>query len=738
MDNLRCFIERCKDFCVLLLGWQISPYGVILWLPVGLGLGILTFFALPSDPELIHVALAGGAFATGVVTLTILRKPAGWPLMLLLVGAGFSLATFKAHVICGQHQMLQTPLTHHWCEGVVLETEATTKGYRYVVEVAQSGTVIARSPATRQSQAQCHSREGGNTSSLPRSFASTCVLRRFNLSERENELIVRPIKSGTPAYAGVTKEGGGVHLNKVRVSSLSRQEGVQVGDKVRFLGTLLPLSGPVVPNGYDFRRQAYFQGLNAVGFLEGRLRVLGHEKGVRHHINSLRAMIRQKIQIHLQGSVGAIATALITGERAPISNEVNSAFNDSGLAHILSISGLHFSILAGLVFFTCRRLLSLVPPLANRYDLKKVAAWVVIAISLFYALIAGGSVPVVRSFIMILAAMVAVLMDRDPISMRLVALAATCILVISPEALLTASFQMSFAAVIGLVAFYEYWQAGDHKAHSKIWVLLTSTMLTTVVASLATAPFTLYHFGRVTLYAVLANALAVPLTAFWIMPCILLLMILMPFGFEGWICEFLGYGLKGLILIAEQVAQLPYSTVVIPPLPSIHALGFIGMTVVGGLLLCLGPVRWRKASIGMVLAAGLWLLGAQPYDALLQKEPFALMIRTQQGATCVGKAQPFLLDQWAKALGLTPTDVACIPLCDQPGRHRQSQMCVRTGPETPEGMNVLGVQLVKDEKGEWQVNGRALGLAPIHGFRWDSADRLTPIPWPMSQRRWAR
>jgi competence protein ComEC len=200
--------------------------------------------------------------------------------------------------------------------------------------------------------------------------------------------------------------------HKIRVSTQMRQENVQSGDHVRFLATLMPISSPSIPGGYDFRRQAYFQGLNAVGYLEGRFQVKSHDPGMIQRINKLRTLIRQKIQAQLKGSEGAIATALITGERAPISQQVNEAFNSSGLAHILSISGLHFSILAGLVFFACRRLLTLAPPLAHRYDLKKVAACVVIGVSLFYALIAGGSVPVLRSFLMIFAAMAAIMMTK--------------------------------------------------------------------------------------------------------------------------------------------------------------------------------------------------------------------------------------------------------------------------------------------------------------------------------------
>ena len=212
---------------------------------------------------------------------------------------------------------------------------------------------------------------------------------------------------------------------------------------------------------------------------------------------------------------------------------------DSGLAHLLAISGLHIGLVAGLIFFLVRLALACVEPIALRYPIKKIAAGVAVTGAFGYLVISGATLPTQRAFVMVSIVMAAVMLDRTAISLRLVALAAGIILILSPEALLSASFQMSFAAVIALVAVYEYaaprtaaWRERGGILSSRIAMFVAATILTTVVASLATAPFAIYHFNRVALFGLLANMLAVPMMAMWIMPTGLLSMLLMPLGLE--------------------------------------------------------------------------------------------------------------------------------------------------------------------------------------------------------------
>ena len=216
----------------------------------------------------------------------------------------------------------------------------------------------------------------------------------------------------------------------------------------------------------------------------------------------------------LPGERGEIAAALITGERSGISQEVTQSMRDSGVYHILSISGLHMVIMAATVFWLVRALLALVPMLALRYPLKKWAAALALAAASFYLVLSGAAVPTVRSWIMTSIVLIAVMLDRPALTMRNVALAALAILVVAPESLFDPSFEMSFAAVVALVALYEWLSKWSREGLGDVsplwaslpkgWGLLSGAALTTLVAGTAIAPFAVYHFHRMTHYGLIA------------------------------------------------------------------------------------------------------------------------------------------------------------------------------------------------------------------------------------------
>src|SRR4029450_3714981 len=216
---------------------------------------------------------------------------------------------------------------------------------------------------------------------------------------------------------------------------------------------------------------------------------------------------------------GAIANALITGERGGISEATNQAFRDSGLFHILSISGLHMVIMAGAVFFSIRLLLAAVPAIALRYPIKKWAAAGAMAGAFGYLMISGAAFATVRSYIMISIMFLAVMLDRPALALRNVALAALAILLVWPGGLFGPGFQMSFAAVVALVAAYE-WLRGREEERAAVTMrgslrqgllffggIITSTR----VAGLAVAPFGISHSHNTQQFAILANLIAIPI-----------------------------------------------------------------------------------------------------------------------------------------------------------------------------------------------------------------------------------
>ena len=197
------------------------------------------------------------------------------------------------------------------------------------------------------------------------------------------------------------------------------------GDWVKLLAILLPPPEPAAPGAFDFARRAWFQQLGAVGFAVGRpIRVARRDADqgdLGTFVAGLRQDVSARVRAALPGPQGAVAAALMTGDRGAIPPEVMQAMRDAGLAHLLAISGLHIGLVAALAFFAVRAVLALIPPLALRYPIKKWAAVPALIVSLGYLVLTGATVPTQRAFLMTCLVLLAIVMDRSALSMRLVA-----------------------------------------------------------------------------------------------------------------------------------------------------------------------------------------------------------------------------------------------------------------------------------------------------------------------------
>ena len=171
-------------------------------------------------------------------------------------------------------------------------------------------------------------------------------------------------------------------------------------------------------------------------------------------IQGLRDTIDLRIRSVLPGDVGSIISALITGKRDAITPRVYDAMFVSGIGHVLSISGYHMAVVAGVVFFIIRALLALIPGPADRMPIKKWAAFAALLVTAFYLVLSGAEVATQRSFIMIAIVLAAVMLDRPVLTLRSVTIAALLVLLFAPQAVVHPSFQMSFAANVALVAVY--------------------------------------------------------------------------------------------------------------------------------------------------------------------------------------------------------------------------------------------------------------------------------------------
>ncbi len=222
-----------------------------------------------------------------------------------------------------------------------------------------------------------------------------------------------------------------------------------------------PPPQPVTPGGYDFARHLYFLQIGAVGFAYSPPAPLADQRPTlasraAASIEQARLTLTRRILAAAPGDRGAIVAAVVTGKREAISDEAEAVFRDSGLTHLLSISGLHIGLATGIIFFSLRAGLSLIEPIALRYPIKKWAAVAAILSGAAYLALSGNAWPAQRSFLMTAVVYIAIIADRRAFSLRNVAIAAFIILVLAPEAVANPGFQMSFAAVTALIAGYEW------------------------------------------------------------------------------------------------------------------------------------------------------------------------------------------------------------------------------------------------------------------------------------------
>lgn len=546
-----------------------------LWLPVCFAIGISIYFSLPEEPHIVVTALVVLSL-TIVTLLQCMRRSVtamAW-VGVLVIALGFAMAQWRTHAVWAP--VLEKKVGPMWLAGDVIKVEPRDNG------------------------------------------------RRITL---------------VPADAVEWPNGNGP--TKVRVTVRDRTTPVAPGDEIALRAVLMPPSAPAYPGGFDLARMAWFEGLGAVGYAFGSIDVVEPRTsslGWRAYVSRWRQDVSLRIRDALPGQTGAFATALITGERGGIPEPVMEAIRHSGLAHLLAISGLHMGLVAGTLFFFVRAVLAAIEPVALRYPIKKWAACVSFLGSLAYLLLSGSTVPTQRAFVMISVALLAVLMDRRVISLRTVAFAAAVVLVLRPESLLSVSFQMSFAAVVALVATYEAaapvlseWRARAN-ANRRIAVYIISLMLTTIVASAATAPFSLHSFHAVAVYGLAANLVAVPITAIVVMPAALVGLALMPVGGEWIGLSVMSLGIDVITAVAMEVSAWPGAVFHTPDFPTIY----VGLLSLGGLWLCLWRGSGRWLALPVVLAATVLMLVARPFDLVVSSDGQSLMAHTSQGLELVG------------------------------------------------------------------------------------------------------
>jgi competence protein ComEC len=642
-----------------------------LWLPVFMGAGVLAYYALRFEPA----PWAGAAVALPAIGLTLRLPNLRW-----LIGpiAAAALGFTAGQIATARAPPIETDLPTHAAVviGTIRAVEALPEGRRITLQPAWVDA--AADPLRRSVRIRLQNKDDGELSS---------------------------------------------------------------GDSVRIRALIRPPPLPSYPGAWDLQRDDFYAGLGASGYALGKAERTEQAipSGPARFVQWLREAIARRVVAVLPGSAGAVSVTLLTGAAMAIPEADHEAFRDAGLAHLLAVAGLHIGIVMGFALAVARFGFALSEHASLFWPTKKLSAICALGAGAAYMVLTGMHVPIIRSFAMACLFTVAVLADRRPLSLRGLALAAALLMLMTPYNVPDVSFQMSFSAVLALIAGYEAlrpWLRRLHGAswHRRLLSHLAALALTSTLAGTASAPFGAYHFGHVQVYFVLANMVAVPLTALWVMPAGLIALLLMPLHLEVLALEPMGWGAQAVIWVARATAALPEATFRVPHIPA------WGLCLFSLGLAWLGLWRTQRRLAGvLVMAAGLVSpVFDHPPDMLVSDDGRLIAMRTGQGAFLqqTQGGSKFVRDSWAQywaVKSFQPMDAvdpviscrddACLlrPYADRPGamlarggRHPDfcAQVSVTVSAEPARGLCPRPWPQLVDRFTVWRNGSAAIWLEP--------------------------
>lgn len=615
---------------------------LVLWAPVLLSFGIGGYFLLPAEPGAVLLTLlAGLAMLGGWVVFASAR--AGQAGVLLALGRfpaaclafcalGLLLGFVRAHLVAAP---VLSWRYYGPVEGRIVEIDRSARDRIRLTldQVVLSGVAPGRSPEKVRIALHADADTG----------------ERVGATDGASPAAAPP---DPPAPADPAPEPG---------------------QRVMLSAHLQPPSSPAEPGGWDFRRSAWFSGLGAVGYSRTPVLVVAPAERMDLALAAHRARmaLSRAVQSHIPGQSGAIAAALMTGDRSAISEATNAVMRASNLYHIISISGLHMGMLAGFVFAALRIGFAATGRLALIWPTKKISAVVALVAASLYLWLAGPEVATQRAYLTVAVMLLAVLVDRRALSLRTVALAALLLLVLRPESLLEPGFQMSFAATVGLVLGHGWWLGWSRRVP---WLLrpLLALLFTSVIAALATGPIAAAHFNRASGYGLIANLLVVPVMGIVVMPAGVGAALLAPFGLAAPALWLVGLGCHWMILVAHWVAGLGGAEIMLPRppavvLPLMAACAAVAVLVRGRLR----AVAWALALLSLLPWAGVTrpaLLVSPAAEAVGLLLPSGQRALSKPGAA-------FITESWlaADGDGATAQEAAARPAFTGPPGMRVAQ-----------------------------------------------------------------
>ncbi|WP_296820669.1 ComEC/Rec2 family competence protein [Brevundimonas sp.] len=448
-----------------------------------------------------------------------------------------------------------------------------------------------------------------------------------------------------------------------RLTVSLRGEAMRPDEAVSIRGVLNPPPEPASPGAFDFGRNAWFQsvGGTVLSISQPRPVILREPPWplrLKMAINGMRFDLGRRIVERLGQPSGGIAAAMTTGHEAWIAEADEQAMRDSGLAHILSISGLHMAIVGGFVFFAIRLMVAAWPWLALRAPGKKIAALAGSLAVGIYLVVSGAPPPAERAAIVAWVAFAAILLDRRAVSMNALALAALIVLLRRPESVVQPGFQMSFAATAALVALAEAWPprlkeisapwpiVAFQRARSWLFVALMASL----VAGLATGPFAMHHFNRSAVFGLAANLAVAPISSFVMMPALAVGAAMEAAGWGGPVLWLAGQSIDWMMGIGRFTANLPGAVVTVPSAPAVALpIAFLGI-----LFVCLWRGRLRWLGLPFACAVLIWSRPPAP-DLWIGPEGTNAALRAGDTVQVVRpNVRLFAVDLWTRRRGVEP------------------------------------------------------------------------------------
>ena len=599
-----------------------------LWLPVMLGLGVALWFVLP-DPAAWR-ATAWIGLAVGLGALTLWRGGRGW----------------LAVALCGM--------------------------------LVAAGVALAWSRAERVAAPV---------------LAVPTILRFDAVVERMEPLPARDLMRLTlrSTGAGLAASGDRRPLPprlRINLAAADVPAGLAVAARIRLRARLLPPPEAAVPGAYDYARAAWFTGIGATGRGFAPVVILAPGRTAP----PLRAALTGHIVRQLPGSEGGIAAALVTGDMGAIGQEDSNAMRTAGLAHLLSVSGLHITAVVGATMLLVVRLLALVPWLALRLRLPLVAAGAAAATAIFYTWLTGAEVPTIRSCVAALLVLAALALGRRAMTLRLVAGGAMLVLLLWPEALVGPSFQLSFAAIVAIVALHDcpamrrLAEPRDEGLIRRLGRHLLLLLATGIAVEAALMGVAVYHFHKAGLYGALANIVAIPLTTFVIMPLELLALMLDAIGLGEPAWWLTGQAIGLLLGGARFVAGVPGASAAWPSMPT----GAFVSMIVGGLWLTLWRTGWRSWGVAPLFVGALWAWMTPSPDLIVSGDGRHAAVRLADGRVAMlrDRTGDYMRDLLATNAGVAEPDL----LSDEERARCNADLCMADAGQGAARLRVLMVR----------------------------------------------